>query len=366
MKVLHLSSETSWRGGEQQIAYLIEHLNLHKIENVVLAKKNSAFAEYCNANEIHYYTSSFRNALDLITVKNLLNVANREKPDVIHLHASKSHGIAALASLIGIKTPMIVSRRVIFLPKNNFIGRWKYNLPTVKKILCVSDYVKSVMQKVVKDHSLLETVYSGVKIKELNPDTGKRYLKKKISINKEHVVVGNVSALSSEKDLFTFIDTAQSLCTNPDNEKLIFVIMGTGKLRKELEIYIQSKRLENRIHLIGFMDNVHQVLSEFDYFLFTASEEGLGTSVLDAFSLGIPVISTNAGGLKELVIHEKTGLSADVGDYQELAQHLKRLLVDEQLKNSLVTNAFHHVLKFSIDEMAKKTLAAYHDAIQGS
>ena len=71
-----------------------------------------------------------------------------------------------------------------------------------------------------------------------------------------------------------------------------------------------------------FIDNVEAMMNEIDVLLVTSKTEGLNTSVLNAFAQKVPVVSTNAGGLKEIVIHEKTGLSAEVKDSSMLMKQV--------------------------------------------
>ena len=107
-----------------------------------------------------------------------------------------------------------------------------------------------------------------------------------------------------------------------------------------MEQFVAQEGLEDRIFFTGFMKNVPQLLTELDYFLMTSQMEGLGTSILDAFAVGLPVISTDGGGLKELVIHKKTGMLARVGAHEELASHLISLVRDKELRAQITTSAF--------------------------
>src|SRR4051812_36632852 len=112
MRVLHLSSERSWRGGEQQMAYLIKELQKHGVESHVAARKDSEFSEWCRQQAIPFIELGFKNDFDFSSANALKKYCRQNRFDVMHLHSSRGHGIAFLSTLLGNKIPMVLSRRV--------------------------------------------------------------------------------------------------------------------------------------------------------------------------------------------------------------------------------------------------------------
>jgi len=103
------------------------------------------------------------------------------------------------------------------------------------------------------------------------------------------------------------------------------------------------------------------LLPEFDLFLFTSKTEGLGSSILDAYACEVPVVTTNAGGIPEIVKHNVTGLLASPGDAQALAAECLRVISDKELRNLLVKNASELVLGFSKEVMGNSTFLVYSE-----
>src|SRR5690606_28856874 len=126
-------------------------------------------------------------------------------------------------------------------------------------------------------------------------------------------VVINTSALAEHKDFPTFIKTAKALTSKYSD--LYFVIYGDGPLKEEIKNLIEAEKLEKKVILAGFQKNLETVIGSADLFLITSKDEGLGTSILDAFSAKLPVVATRAGGIPEIVIHEKTGSTSSIGDF---------------------------------------------------
>ncbi len=361
MKVLHLSSERTWRGGEQQIAYLLEELTNRHVENVVLARKESAFEKYCQEKNIPVYGLSFRNAIDIGTAKAIKTVCSQHGIDIVHMHSAKSHSLGVLSAAMGNPTPLVLSRRVIFPPGRSWFTRWKYNHRSIRKVICVSDKIKSIMQDYLNEPGKCVTVHSGIDTNKFANSTKHGKLRKELNIPAGIFLVGNTSALEAEKDYPTFIRTIESLAKG--NHPVAGVIMGSGSLEGELKKLVGELSLTDRVIFTGHRKDVVEVLADLDCFLMTSTQEGLGTSILDAFAARIPVVATKAGGIPEMVHHEQTGLLGPIGDAPALASNISRLISEPSLRNSLVANAHHTLHEFSKEQMAEKTLAIYREVL---
>lgn len=360
MNVLHLSTALSWRGGEQQIAYLVDELKKHNINQWVVCSENSAMQNYCSNNNISFLTfkknffSSLLNAYKLKRICRQLNIG------FVHLHDAHAHAAAVLsAAIFGNKTSFILSRRVDFPIKNNWFSKYKYNHPNIKKIICVSDAIKRILAADIKNKSLLTVVYDGVDINRFNTSS-KKILRKTFSVANDELIIGNVAAIAPHKDYFTFADTVEILVQQKLKAK--FFIIGDGPERKKIEQYIADKKLQQHIFLTGFRKDIEDIFSELDILLFTSKTEGLGSSVLDAYSCKVPVVATNAGGISEIVINEKTGLLSPVKDAAHLAKNVLLLIHDEQLRKELIKNGSEFLKRFTKEEMGKQTFQVYKEA----
>lgn len=360
MKILHLSSERGWRGGEQQVAYLIEELNRLGVENIVACRDNSSFANRCKSNGWPYHSLAFRSSLDLSTAWAIKKICRKENVDLIHIHSGKSHGIAVLSATLGNATPLVLSRRVDFSIRRNRMTKWKYNHPQIFRIISISRAIDRMVRTAIRRPEKCTTVYSGIDINRFSHATG--YLRKTYQIPSSTMLIGNTSALADHKDYSTFIKTAKIL--NRAGFKGKFFIIGDGPLRASIYRDIVQRQLQNDVIMTGFLENISEVLPELDIFLMTSKTEGLGTSVLDAFACRVPVVATRAGGIPEMVIHEKTGMLADIGDTATLAKYVKFLADQPNIRKQLVEGAYEHLLyHFTREKMARGTLDVYQSAL---
>lgn len=175
------------------------------------------------------------------------------------------------------------------------------------------------------------------------------------------MLIGNTSALETHKDYYTFIDTIKNIAAKDIN--VIGFIIGQGSMLPELKKYASDAGVASRIIFTGFRTDVADCLSGLDVFLMTSLTEGLGTSVLDAFAAGVPVVATRAGGIPEMVIHGVTGMLAPLQDSQTLADYILRLIHDHELKKTIVLRARDKVQEFTKENTAKKTLEVYRQVL---
>lgn len=361
MNILHISTETSWRGGEQQLIYLHEELIRRSVSSTVVCKVNSPVHTYCKEKNLPHIPFAFSSAYDLKAALKLKTISKNHHADIIHIHTAKGHTLAIISVLLGLKTLLVLSRRVDFPVKKNWFSRFKYNHHQIKKIVCVSNAIKEIMARDIYDNKKLTTVHSGIDIRKFDHFKNTDHLRREFTISEEKLLIGNTSALADHKDYFTFINTAEILLK--ENSNLHFFIMGDGPMKEEIEAYIQDKGLIEHITMTGFLKNIGEALCSLDLFLFTSKTEGLGTSVLDAMAAGIPIVATRAGGVSEMIETGHNGYLAEVGDEENLAKCVLEVLKNASIRSKFISNSLEKVKEFSYQATTKKTIEVYQEVL---
>src|SRR5690606_32318917 len=148
-------------------------------------------------------------SLNMLYAKKLSGLCRKMQIDICHLHDAHAHSYAILAaSFFNNKVPLILSRRVDFPIKKNWASNYKYNHPSIKKIICVSETIVQITAKGIRDKSKLLCIHSGI---DLDKFTNSGNLRREYDIDDDCILVGNTSALADHKDYFTFVDTAKLL-----------------------------------------------------------------------------------------------------------------------------------------------------------
>lgn len=361
--VLHISSARTWRGGEQQIAYLVEAVQARGIEQYVLCVEESPMAAWCQQHKINCITYKKRSSFSPKIGEKVAAISHIKKISIVHAHDSHAHTYAFLSIILNWNpTPIVVSRRVDFPVKKGWLSSWKYNHASIKRIICISDKIRSVVEKSTKDVTRLRVVHSGIDVARFQYKKSD-ILRTTYQVPVENKIIANIAAIAGHKDYFTFVDTAKYILEK--GIKATFLIIGgDGGMSTKIDEYIKTKGLEHNIIKTGFREDIPQILPEVDVFLFTSKEEGLGTSVLDAFACQVPVVATRAGGIPEMVIHEVTGLLSDIGDSKNLASQVQRVLQNNDLKEQLTRNASTKLLaQFTKSSMAAGVLKVYEEVL---
>lgn len=360
LNILHVSTPLTWRGGEQQVAYLLLGLKERGISQFVLCQKGSKMEQFCIDNSIKHLARKKRSSFEMGFANSVKKICVNNGHTHIHAHDSHAHTFAVLAaSFFDNKLPLIVSRRVALNSKKGWLSKNKYNHPIVKKIICVSDVVKQAVQRAIKKPEIATTVYSGIdldRFKNLDANT----IRSTYNISDGKTIVGTIAALTEEKDITTFLRAAKIILDQKPNTH--FMILGDGNEKDKLIQLSNELEIAESVTFAGFVQNVASLLAGYNVFLFTSKNEGLGTSVLDAFAVRVPVVSTNAGGIKESVEHNLTGMLSEIGNAKSLAKNCIAVIDDTKLREQLIANAYKKLEQnFTKEKMVADTINIYNE-----
>ena len=358
MHTLHIDNQDGWRGGEQQAYYLIEGLRARGHRVTIAGRPGSEFlAKTSKIDGVDSISLSLKNEFDLFSAWRIARYVRNHGIDIVHAHTSHAHALAVLAQRIGRRGRVVVSRRVYFEPRHDWLTKMKYGAPD--HIVAISEKIASVLLDygVAKDH--LSVVHSGIDSRRVNVEPISR---EEIGVEDAAPLIGNVAALVGHKDHHTLIDAMPHVLRALPHAKL--VIAGEGPLRETIEQQIADLDLRDAIHLLGYREDVPQLLNSLDLFAMSSREEGLGTTVLDAMAAGVPVVATAGGGIPEMVRDGETGLLSPVNNPKLLAENLVRMWGEAMLRVRCVDSARELVdTEFSVERMVEGNLAVYRELI---
>src|SRR5262249_11521427 len=108
------------------------------------------------------------------------------------------------------------------------------------------------------------------------------------------------------------------------------VVVGEGPEEMTIREFVSQNQLEHNVRLLGLRSDVSRLLAAADVFFLTSINEGIPLTIIEAMAAGLPVISTQVGGVAEVVCEGQTGLLAPAGDVEALARHVLRLAASEE------------------------------------
>jgi glycosyltransferase involved in cell wall biosynthesis len=347
LRVLHLDSGREWRGGQRQVYLLARGQREKGQEPLVVATPGAPLIHHLRSSGIAAAEVRIRGDWDLAAARRVRAVLQTWNADLVHAHDAHAHAIA-LAALIGRRTPpLVVTRRVVFVPH----GRLKYGR-RVSRFIAVSGAVREALIAGGVDISRIEVVYDGVP----RPAVARRRdWRAECQWPRDSVVCGIVGAMSAEKGVAMLGEIRDQLSASSRN-RIRLVLLG-GKSGSAPSVS------DVTACWAGFVDEIHEAMAGLDILLHPASAEGLGTAVIDAVALGVPPVAFRVGGLPEVIEDQRSGLLVPAGDVAAFAAAIDLLVQDEDLRRCLAAAGPARAAEFSVERMVRGTQAVYDSVL---
>ena len=303
---------------------------------------------------------------DLLAMFEIRRSIKKGKYDIVHTHGSKARflGRLAAARLKNVITVQTAHGWPFWETQQRF-RRWLYTalerfgFYTADATIVVS---KKDIPKAVKYGIGRETDYrlirSGV---DLAPFVKGRNAgqnsKEFLELDPNKKVVGSVMRFCREKAPDVMIRVAERvLISRPD---VIFVFVGDGPLYDETRETASKLGLFESIIFLGNRSDVEKILPAFDVFLLTSRTEGLPRTLLESLACEVPVVSTDAGGISELVSNGRNGILCPIGDIDALTSGVLRLLENEELGSELLETVDEDLVPFTASKMVEQLFDLY-------
>ncbi len=348
-RVLHLDSGQTWRGGQRQVLLLALGLRDQGHEPLLIGAPDSPLVKRAQSAGLAVAAIPMIADWDLQAARRIRARMKTWRPDIVHAHDARSHALALLA-LLGSKTPLIVTRRVIFPPKS--IGL-KYG-ERVTRFISISRAVRDAMVSRGIAPERISVVHSGVNLPADN--ISPRDWRAEMRWPADSVVLGVIGSMTAEKGVDSL-------------EQILAAMPAEVKRRARIVLLGGSKRGSATIggipaHFAGFVDAIEAATAGLDILVHPARSEGLGTSVIDAMALGIPPVAFGIGGLPE-VIQGESGFLVAPGDTAAFAEKVALLAADPVLRATIGVTARERARQFGSDRMTKETEAVYQSVLNG-
>ena len=238
----------------------------------------------------------------------------------------------------------------------------------------VFDLELGVAQQVVDnlDQRPVAQWFSKQSVKSYNALNLSRFASQKIDIAaKKHSlgvevhnrIVGTVGRLSPQKGIADLLYAAKIVVA--DFPELVFLIIGDGELRSQLEEQVSQLELQRNVLFTGARSDIEELLPIMDVFVNSSHWEGLPTVIMESMAAKVPIIATNVGGNSELIQNNETGWLVPSQDNQRLATKIAQVLLMPQDELDLIRqNAYQRVhQRFSIEAVARQHEIFYEQLI---
>ena len=296
-------------------------------------------------------------------IRTIYKLISRFSPDIVHTHGSTDTWIAGTAARLSPRRPILVRTRHKATPiSTGWLSRFLYE-KLADRIITTGETIRNAMH--ARNGFDLRRMYSiptGIDLQALRSHRNNSNLREELSLPPDAVLVGMVGFLRFEKGALYFVEAAKHILQSV--ETCWFCITGDGPIVERVRTRIRELGLGHRVHLMGYRDDVPHILSAFDVIVLPSTgSEGIAQIVLQALGLEKPVVATDTGGTKEVIIHGHTGLLVPPADALALARGIETIIQDAPASKRMGINGRHLVEKYySLDHMIEATEQLYRHA----
>ncbi|MCC9070856.1 N-acetyl-alpha-D-glucosaminyl L-malate synthase BshA [Flavobacterium sp. F-65] len=305
---------------------------------------------------------------ELALSSKLVDMVKLYKIELLHVHYAIPHAYAGymakqMLKNEGIHIPMITTLHGTDI---TLVGNHPFYKPAVTFSINKSDYVTSVSQSLKDDTLKLFNIKNKIKVIpnfiELD----------KVKKDPDAPCHRYVMAKENER-IITHISNFRKVKRIPDIIKIFYniqkeipaklMMVGDGPEKEKAEILCQELGIYDKVIFFGNSNEIDKILCFTDLFLLPSETESFGLAALEAMSCGVPVISSNSGGLPEVNFDGYSGYLSDVGNVEEMAVNALKILKDDATLNEFKANALEVAKKFDIKNVLPKYEALYQKAI---
>ena len=363
MRILQISSASSFGGGERYLADLTNTLHDRGHDLYVAVRPRSPLIEQLRLPSSQIKILPLRNALDVPSAHELARLVRKHDIEVVHAHMARDYSLAAYAARRQHNTKFIVTRHVLF-PLNPL---HRQTLRRAHRLIAVSNAVAHELRRArIANDDRIAVVRNGVDVDRFTRALAQferaEFLRSK-GLPAESLLVGSVGELRTLKRHDDFIRAAALIA--PQFPRAHFVLAGidttaTSEVRRQLEQLVSELDLTERFHFLGWVDDAEKLLAAMDVFVSASETESFGLAIAEAMAAGTALVATETEGAREVVEDQRTGVLVPIGNVPRIAEAIAALLAQGEQRTQISLRAREAVAeKFSLQRMVDEIEAIY-------
>jgi L-malate glycosyltransferase len=304
---------------------------------------------------------------ELVLASKMVDVVKYEKLDLLHVHYAIPHASAAYTAKMvlaeeGIHLPVITTLHGTDI---TLLGKDASFEPVISFAINKSDAVTAVSHSLRLDTYKLFGINRDIEVIPNFINFDKMEFPQKHKMRSEYAEEGEriVVHISNFRPVKRVTDVIEIFARIKDKVPSKLLLAGDGPDRTRAEQLCREYDMCDKVIFLGNVKNPSEVLSVADVFLLPSEAESFGLAALEAMALGVPVISTNTGGLPEINRHGVTGMMSNVGDVEDMAKNVLYLFQHEDKLAKFKTKALERAHEFDIQRILPQYEAVYNSVL---
>lgn len=345
----------------------IKLLDSNRIKQIIVCQKNEYVEKILKELKVKYYMiKKLNKKFSIIILFQFMRIIFSENTDIINAHTMKTYVIAGLVNIF-LRRKLIYSCHGSFIENDYNTKFEKIVYKILHSIICLCNDVRVLVPSkrnldlLLNETKLFKDVkhfYNGY-VELYEDNSNDKFITLELEKLKEkYFLVGYVGRLNREKNIRMTIKIFEQL--KKKKQETFLLIFGSGEEEIKLKNYVLSNSIDN-IKFYGYVKNASLYMKYFDVLLITSNREGIPFVVWEAMHNKIPVISTDAGGIKEIVQRENCGFIFNRNDINEAVEKICLLMNDKILQEKTGTNGYKAVLEKYNERNFKILFESYYN-----
>ena len=369
INILQFITPTGFYGAERWILALNNNLDPEKVRSdlVITIEKDRQheIIKHFKTGGCQAFEIEMNARFSVSAIRSLVKLIKQREIDIIHTHGYKSDIMGLIAArLSGIKS---VSTPHGFgepsdLKLKVFIKLGKFAMRFFDSVAPLSEQLVEEVKVAGVSAKKIHFIRNAVDLKEVE-----LYRIKKKAQNKQvgKLRIGYIGQMIPRKKIDHLLNIYNQIWLENNNVEL--QLLGDGESRVEMEKLASTLPSAESIDFLGFRNDRLELLSQFDLFVMTSSDEGIPRCLMEAIAMETPVAAYNISGIDQLVMHEETGLLAKYGDQKTLKKYWLKLLTDKGQAEKLAQKGRAFVNeRYSGQRMAEEYTSLYQKLLLNS
>lgn len=364
--ILHCIDTTGPGGAETVFIDLITHLPTEHYRAVVVIRgKGWVYEELCRRGVTPIILDA-KGSFNRRYLLALCKLIRREQVDLVQSHLLGSNIYCAMAGLLT-RTPVVAT----FHGSVDVGGRERFKRlkfaainAGARCVVAVSkDLRTDILSRTPLKAAKTRVIYNGVDTSVFNQPRSNQ-LRQQFGWAENEIIIGSLGNIRSAKGYDILLQAAALLKKSTCSYRFVIAGQGSGKRYEALLQQREELGLQNRVHLLGFVDNPADFLSNLDMFLLPSTSEGFSIATIQAMSANVPVIVTKSGGPEEIVTHGEDGWLVEISNPEAMAAAIDLLGTNPDLRATLAKQARKQVTEtFGLNTMISGYQSLYESLI---
>jgi len=363
ISVLEIIGDPTLAGAPRHLLGILENLDLDKFDLHCICPPGKLAGEIRNLRRhIDLEIISMDSRLDFQAISRIRWAIKQTKPDVIHIHGTRAGSLARLAA-IGLNLPVIYTEHLWtkqyalsnrFLNFIHYFANWFLDIFTNLNI-AVSGAVKEFLTSSGISHQgKIKVIYNGIEPTKTEAQ---------VMANEQEILIGTVGTLNATKGVQFLIQALPRVSTEFPQVKL--EIIGEGPYRRKLEKQVKRLKLEKQVKFKGFIAEVEQEMAKWDIYVQPSLSESFGLAIIQAMSVGLPVVASRAGGIPEVVTDGLSGILVEPAKAKDIILALLILCRDPKLARQMGNHGRQEVrARFDLNDSIRQLEKTYEQVVQ--